>query len=241
MAAYTLHSALSHPDLFRLLAFQLLLCVLWVVGDPSVVIHLMIKETKLVTDLCGANVFANAVGLAPCFLFWLQALFIHSSHGSFQGIATKHITLSLYMQVMYYGPYPLLCCCGLNFQHKVGIHLAKSLWLLSSVQWLVSSRCLYSLAQKSGSRWDTQATNHNNLFESKKEGSQGTHENSGEVHNNESLVNEREVENEIDNANGLIPHNPNDDLLTKPILWSLGVASRACRGGGQSCLKTFFG
>ena len=52
---------------FGLLAIQLLLSVMWVVGDPPVVSHVLVSEFKMVADLCGADIFTIAINLIPCF------------------------------------------------------------------------------------------------------------------------------------------------------------------------------
>ena len=52
---------------FGLLAIQLLLSVMWVVGDPPVVSHVLVSEYKMVADLCGADIFTIAINLVPCF------------------------------------------------------------------------------------------------------------------------------------------------------------------------------
>ena len=52
---------------FGLLALQLLLSIMWVVGDPPVVTHIVVHQYKMVADLCGADIFTIIINLIPCF------------------------------------------------------------------------------------------------------------------------------------------------------------------------------
>ena len=52
---------------FGLLALQLLLCVMWVVGDPPVVTQEIVTRYNMVAELCGANIFTIVINLVPCF------------------------------------------------------------------------------------------------------------------------------------------------------------------------------
>ena len=52
---------------FGLLALQLLLCIMWVVGDKPVVTQLVVHDGNNVADLCGANIITVIVNIIPCF------------------------------------------------------------------------------------------------------------------------------------------------------------------------------
>ena len=52
---------------FGLLALQLLLCIMWVVGAPPVITQSVVNDGKMVADLCGANIVTIIVNILPCF------------------------------------------------------------------------------------------------------------------------------------------------------------------------------
>ena len=52
---------------FGLLALQLLLSIMWVVGDPPQVTRVIVHEYKMVAELCGADIFTIIINLVPCF------------------------------------------------------------------------------------------------------------------------------------------------------------------------------
>jgi len=52
---------------FGLLALQLLLSIMWVVGDPPVVTRVVVHEYKMVAELCGADILTIVINLIPCF------------------------------------------------------------------------------------------------------------------------------------------------------------------------------
>ena len=52
---------------FGLLALQLLLSIMWVVGDPPVVARVIADGNKMVADICSADIFTIVINLIPCF------------------------------------------------------------------------------------------------------------------------------------------------------------------------------
>ena len=51
---------------FGLLALQLFVCIMWVVGTPPVISRLVVYD-EMVADLCGANIVTIMVNILPCF------------------------------------------------------------------------------------------------------------------------------------------------------------------------------
>eukprot|EP00112_Aurelia_sp_Birch-Aquarium-sp1_P005588 Seg16392.1 transcript_id=Seg16392.1/GoldUCD/mRNA.D3Y31 product="Metabotropic glutamate receptor 7" protein_id=Seg16392.1/GoldUCD/D3Y31 len=55
---------------FGLLALQLFLCIMWVVGAPPVINRSVVmagSDDEMVADLCGANIVTIVVNILPCF------------------------------------------------------------------------------------------------------------------------------------------------------------------------------
>ena len=52
---------------FALISLQLLISIMWVVGDLPVVSHKIVDEYKMVADLCGADIFTIIINVIPCF------------------------------------------------------------------------------------------------------------------------------------------------------------------------------
>ena len=52
---------------FGLLAIQLLLCIMWVVGDKPVVTQMVVNQYNKVAHLCGADITTIVVNIIPCF------------------------------------------------------------------------------------------------------------------------------------------------------------------------------
>ena len=52
---------------FGLLALQLLLCIMWVVGDKPVVTRSVLRDGDSVADICGATIVTIIVNIIPCF------------------------------------------------------------------------------------------------------------------------------------------------------------------------------
>ena len=53
---------------FGLLALQILMYVMWVIGDPPVVKHIIVEQSGMkVADVCSGNIFTFGVNIIPCF------------------------------------------------------------------------------------------------------------------------------------------------------------------------------
>eukprot|EP00112_Aurelia_sp_Birch-Aquarium-sp1_P008865 Seg1989.3 transcript_id=Seg1989.3/GoldUCD/mRNA.D3Y31 product="Metabotropic glutamate receptor 4" protein_id=Seg1989.3/GoldUCD/D3Y31 len=60
---------------FGLLALQLLLCVMWVVGAPPTVTHKIVEEFNMVAYLCKSDILTTSVNLVPCFCMLAASTF----------------------------------------------------------------------------------------------------------------------------------------------------------------------
>ena len=122
---------------FGLLALQLLLCVMWVVGAPPVVTYQIDEEFKMVAYLCKSDILTTSVNLVPCFCMLAASTYYafksRKFHKNFNEASNIGITmyiscalwamllpLILWVKIEYNNPFGQLFVVA-NFSNAIGL------------------------------------------------------------------------------------------------------------------------
>ena len=120
-----------------LLALQLLLCIMWVVGAPPVVTYQIVEEFKMVACLCKSDILTASINLVPCFCMLAASTYYafksRKFHKNFNEASNIGITmyiscalwamllpLMLWVKVQYSNPFGQLFVVA-NFSNVIGL------------------------------------------------------------------------------------------------------------------------
>ena len=107
-----------------LLALQILMYVMWVIGDPPVVKHIIVEQSGMkVADICSGNIFTFGVNIIPCFtmlavstVYAFKSRKFHKNFNEVPNISvTMYVSCALWALLI-----PLLFWVNVQFESPFG-------------------------------------------------------------------------------------------------------------------------